>query len=247
MHYKKDTNSLMLPKIKDANFWNDKSFQVFIRSDKRLEGIEKYLPDRRNEENFIGQKKINKLFSSYKDNDYGLFFYGLTRLLRPRLIVELGVLQGFSLLTFASALRDNKMGIIEGFDLFEEYPYRHDKYQTVSYRIKKFGLENWAKIYHADAFEVNRRYKEVDFLHVDISNSGDVYRTFFKQWSKKVKMAIILEGGTKERDCVRWMAEYNKPSIVKAVDDLRNDYPDWKIMVIEPFPSLTVAVRCRKT
>lgn len=43
------------------------------------------------------------------------------------IVPVVGVLQGFSLLTLASVVRDNGKGWIEGLDLFEAYPYNHEQ------------------------------------------------------------------------------------------------------------------------
>ena len=45
------------------------------------------------------------------------------------------------------------------------------------------------------------------------------------------------------RDVVEWMIKYKKPSITKALDEFRLKYPDWNIVVFDPYPSLTLAVR----
>ena len=225
-------------------FWHDPSFQAFLDSNPQLEALGSFLPSSLGTESFVGQREIEQLRSSYKKHGYHHLLYALVRALKPRQCVEIGVLQGFSLLSIASALRDNGdgAGMVEGFDLFEDYPYRHENYATVSARIKALGMQDWAKVHRADAFEVHRRYDEVDFLHVDISNTGDTYRIFFEQWSGKVKKAMIFEGGSAERDRVDWMVKYEKPSILEALDQIRDAYPEWRIMVLDPFPSITVAI-----
>lgn len=223
-------------------FWHDPSFQIFLDSNSQLIAIKNYLPSSSGTESLAGKAESEQLHSSYKKHGYAHFFYALVRVLKPRRCVEIGVLEGFSLLNVALALRDNGVGMIEGFDLFEDYPYRSESYAAVSARIKRLGLQDWAKIYRADGFKVYRRYDEADFLHVDISNTGDTYRTFFKQWADKVKKVIIFEGGSAERDQVEWMIKYQKPSIFQTLNELRVAYPGWRITVLEPFPSITVAV-----
>ena len=57
-----------------------------------------------------------------------IFLISTLDVIRIGMIVPVvGVLQGFSLLTLASAVRDNGKGWIEGFDLFEAYPYHHEQ------------------------------------------------------------------------------------------------------------------------
>ncbi|MBI4456221.1 MAG: class I SAM-dependent methyltransferase [Acidobacteria bacterium] len=204
--------------------------------------MKKYLPRGLASEVFAGQTKIKKLTSSYKIRGYDYFFYALTRVLKPVRCVEIGVLQGFSLLTIASALRDNGIGLVEGFDLFEKYPFRNERFDVVTERLRGFGLHQWAKIYRVDAFEVHDRYQAVDLLHVDISNDGEVYRKLFNQWAGKVAKAIIFEGGSSKRDEIPWMAQYHKHPITEAVAEIRAAYPSWEISVLDPYPSITVAL-----
>jgi hypothetical protein len=181
--------------------------------------------------------------SSYRDHGYGGFFYALVRCLKPRRCIELGVLQGFSLFAAARALRDNGEGRIEGYDLFEDYPYTHEPYAAVVERTRSAGLRDWAGVHRAEAGSVSDAVGPVDYLHVDLSNDGDWFRRVFERWSPKVAQVMVLEGGGDARDEVDWMVRYQRPPIVAAINDLRRNFTDWKIAVLEPYPSLTVAVR----
>jgi len=225
-------------------FWHDSSFKSFMELNPQLKGIEKYLPSSLGEEVFDAQNMIEEAWSSYMDHGYGYLFYALVRVLKPISCVELGVLQGFSLMTVAAALRDNNNGArICGFDLFEDYEYRHDYQANVSARVKDNLLDPWVRLHRLDAYQVYHQYEAVDFLHVDISNNGETFSQIFAQWANKVKQAIVFEGGSKTRDQVEWMSKYNKPPIVPAIRTIRNSYPDWSIVVLEPFPSVTVAIK----
>lgn len=224
-------------------FWEDPSFANLLAHNAELEGMRTYLPTHIQPGVFAGQAQIRQLSSSYRISGYDYFFYALTRVLRPTRCVEIGVLQGFSLLTIASALRDSGVGLIEGFDLFEKYPFRNERYSAVVERIKDLGLQPWARIHPANAFDLHLRYDEVDFLHVDISNDGETYRRIFAQWAGKVKKVMLFEGGSAERDRVEWMIKYNKPPIGTALRELRKNYPGWTISVLNAYPSITVATR----
>ena len=224
-------------------FWNDVSFRRFLDEHPHLNGLRQYLPSDLKTKLFPQQIDIEKLWTSYKEHGYGYFFYALTRLLNPRSCVEIGVLQGFSLLTVASALEHNGLGQIEGFDLFEHYPYHNENMKNVIERIEGAGLQRWARVSRLDAFDAERNFDSVDYLHVDISNHGDIYRRMFGQWAGKVKKVMLFEGGSAQRDRVEWMIKFEKPSIVEALEEIRRNYPEWSISVLDPFPSLTVAVR----
>ncbi len=222
--------------------WTDSSFASLLREHPTLQGLLRYLPADPATPVFEGQRTLDALQSSYKCRGYGHIFYALVRLLKPTRCVEIGLLQGFSLLTVASALRDNAAGTIHGFDLFDAYPYRHADERQVSAQIEASGLGRWVDLQTADVFQVHRQFDSVDYLHVDVSNTGDTYRRIFKQWSDKVTQVMLFEGGSADRDEVAWMRQYDKPPIVPALDDLQRSYHGWTISVLQPFPSLTVAL-----
>jgi hypothetical protein len=223
-------------------FWHDASWLQVLESRPGLHAATSYLPDQMETKIFEEQSKIEYLRSSYKEHGYGYLFYALTKVLKPELCVEIGVLQGFSLLNVASALRENGSGMVHGFDLFEDYPYRHENYDDALGRMANFGLEGWYTLERSEATAVSDRFSKVDFLHVDISNNGDTFRQVFEQWAGKVEKVMMFEGGSASRDQVEWMIKYEKPSIVQALNEIRADYPEWDILVIDPYPSLTIAL-----
>lgn len=205
--------------------------------------MRRHLPRDLDGEAFRGQSQIEALESSYKDHGYGIFLYALARALRPASCVELGVFQGFSLLSIAAALRDNAHGKILGLDLFEDYPYRHESQERSRENIHRCGLGDRAEVRHADAFAPHDDLPGVDWLHVDISNNGDTVRRLFGQWERRVSQLVLFEGGSSERDRVGWMLDYRKPPIAPVIDDLRRRYPAWRFAVLAPYPSMTLALR----
>lgn len=219
----------------------DPSFTVLLRRHPELAAMRRYLPSDTAPFTFEGQPVIEALQSSYAGRGYGSLLYALIRVLKPRRCVEIGIFQGFSLLTAAAALRDNGAGTIAAYDLFDDYPYRHAHRPQVSQQILSLGLEAWTTLHRADVAEVHEQWDAVDYLHVDVSNHGDTYLRVFEQWSHKVSQVILLEGGSTERDNVAWMLQYAKPAIVPALEDIRRAYPGWSISVLQPFPSLTIA------
>jgi predicted O-methyltransferase YrrM len=169
--------------------------------------------------------------------------YALARFLRPRRCVELGVLHGFSLLCVAAALRDNGHGTIDGFDLFDDYPFRHESLVNAQAAIERCQLQGWARVQRADALDVHERFDRIDWLHVDISNDGDTYARVFEQWEARVEAVMILEGGSAARDEVEWMSAYAKRPIAPALDAIARSHRGWTFAVLAPFPSITVALR----
>ena len=228
---------------KGRPFWEDASFHEASEINSTFRLIQHLLPDSPRTEIFCGQKKIENYPSSYNDHSLGILFYAIARVLKPSLCVEIGILHGFSLLHVASALRDNGSGTIHGFDLFEDYPYRHGSSSDVKTRTAKLGLGDIVTINQGDAFHIHERFDSIDLLHVDISNNGDVLKRTFETWAEKVTSAMIFEGGSGMRDQIDWMVEYNKPPILPALKDIEAGNPEWSIFVLEPFPSVTVALR----
>ena len=142
-------------------------FHIGPKHDPKLREVSAYLPPDLETEIFTGRADIETLWSSYKDHGYGHFFYALTRVLQPVQCIELGVLQGFSLLTVAAALRENGRGTIDGFDLFEEYPYHHEDYANLLGRFETFGLSSCATANRAEAFQVQEMFDTVGIQMID--------------------------------------------------------------------------------
>jgi predicted O-methyltransferase YrrM len=221
--------------------WLDPSFLELLRRHPELEAMHRYLPATPTATIFDGQQQINALQSSYVARGYGAVLYALIRVLKPLRAVEIGLFQGFSLLSAAAALRDNGAGHIAGYDLFDAYPYRHADWEQLTRQTRASGLDHWVTIQPGDAGDVHQQWEGVDYLHVDISNNGDTYRQVFDRWSPKVRQVILLEGGSVERDNVDWMRRYGKPPMAAAVIDLERSYAGWSFTVLQPFPSMTIA------
>jgi len=224
-------------------FWTDPSFLRLIENEKSLNGIMTYLPIGDSKQ-LISKKieKLDSIHSSYKQCNYKLLFYGIVRQIKPDVCVEIGVLEGYSLFSMALALQENANGKIFGFDLFEDYEFRHERLKIINKRIKKIGLEKYISLTKKDAFDIYKDFNRIDLLHVDISNNGKVYSNVFKQWSDRVKKIILLEGGSIARDNIDWMKKYQKPPINPEINKLTIEYPNWKFYIIQPYPSITIAV-----
>ena len=186
---------------------------------------------------------IPGLDSSYKKNHYQYLFYVLTRMLLPKRIVEIGVLQGFSLLAMGCALKENGTGEIHAFDLFEKYEYKCDNFDDVASRVSEMELEKLVTLHQADASSVATFIEETDILHVDVSNDGQIVSEIFSQWENKTSQAMIFEGGSLERDKVQWMVEYDKTSLFDEFSKLSKIKTHWGFFTLQCFPSVTIAVK----
>jgi hypothetical protein len=124
---------------------------------------------------------------------------------------------------------------VRAFDLFEDYVYKHADKEALLHRFPTVEFEK------ADFFESEDLFEdeEIDFLHIDISNDGDVYEHAVNNYLPKLTPSglIVLEGGSKERDNIDWMVKYNKRPIRPF---LLYTPGDWTYITLQPFPSLTI-------
>ena len=191
------------------------------------------------------------MLSSYEQNNYGSVFRSLVLGLQPQLVVECGVLDGYSTINIADALRFNRdyrdiRSVFFAYDLFEDYEYRHGHMDDEESRLEARDLHLQSKLYKADAFEVYRDYEDntIDFLHFDISNDGDILLRMLETWGEKIHDdgVIVFEGGSIERD-QGWIRKYNKRPIRPELLGNPDVYKNWDIQIFERFPSLTLLWR----
>ena len=201
--------------------------------------------------NQIEYKPLEGIRSSYKKNNIGRTLEIMTLGNKPRLIVECGILDGYSLYHFAKATKLNSEatyfeGHVIAYDLFDEYEYNHGNAVDVHNMLKAEGVSDYVTILQGDAYKVHEQHEDgsIDLLHIDISNDGDTYLKMFQLWKRKISQfgRIVFEGGSEERDKVEWMKKYNKKPIRQALRILAGK-KGWQVMVIKDWPSLTVMTR----
>jgi len=177
--------------------------------------------------------------SSYKKNNYDLVFKSLAFLLNPKKIVEIGIYEGFSLDSLIDGAGRNCE--IYGYDLFEEYRYKHQKFNQIK---NKYSPNRNVKIKKADFKQVYKFHEEdsIDILHVDISNNGDTYEFCMEYYFPKVSQGgvILLEGGSKDRDGCEWMNDFNFPKIRPVIEKIKTRH---EAVTLEAYPSLTIIKR----
>jgi len=198
---------------------------------------------KKEELNFIN-KNIN---SSYKKNNFGILFYSLVYCLKPKVCVEIGVLEGYSASFIGLALRDTGGGKLYAYDLWEKYPFKHAKLEDTQKNIDHLSLGKYIELRTKEAEEVCIEWENnsIDFIHIDISNDGSIFDKMLKMFHLKLKLGgiIIFEGGSKERDGVEWMVKFKKPKISEAIDKNLLLKEKFQFLVLEPFPSITI---CKK-
>jgi predicted O-methyltransferase YrrM len=170
------------------------------------------------------------------DLNYGDFIAGLTLAINPEKIVEIGILDGFSLGKFVDfSPKETK---IYAYDLFEDFNGNHSNKDFI---IDKFKSNENVKIQYGN---FNDLYKfldnDIDILHIDIANNGDTLDFVIDNYLDKIteKGMIIFEGGSIERDNVEWINKYNKEKINPKIKKyIQNGY---NIKTFGKFPSITV-------
>jgi len=173
--------------------------------------------------------------SSYKNTlDYSDIFKTICFIKKPKKIVEIGILDGFSLKAMVDICSSNET-TIDAYDIFEDFNGNGSKREIIEKFIKYSNVSiNYGNFYELSFFE-----KSIDLLHIDIANDGDVYEYVFKNYIKYMTTdgIILLEGGSNERDNISWMEKYNKTKIHPVLEKYKSKY---EIVTLDKFPSLTI-------
>lgn len=154
--------------------------------------------------------------SSYEPNDLGRTLYDKIIELKPKIVIDFGVLHGYSTVAMAQAMRDlHNGGKILAWDMFNKYPYKHAVKEKLEKQIKSHKLTPYVEVMDMNFFDWIKNPSEFDVLHLDISNDGDVIDLLWEKF-KDTGKTIFFEGGSLRRDKVGWMTMYNKKPINKS-------------------------------
>ena len=175
--------------------------------------------------------------SSYLNNlNYGDIFKTILFMINPTSIVEIGILDGFSLKTMTDNTSNNC--VIKAYDIFDEFNGHSANKEVLQ---KEFLKNDNVTIEYGDFYKLcdDIQDNSIDLLHIDIANNGDVFEYVIKNYIRKLKRngIIILEGGSNERDNVEWMNIYNKPKIQPIIEKYSSNV---NIKVIGKIPSLSI-------
>lgn len=157
--------------------------------------------------------------SSYSQNDIGRTFYDFVLKHKPKKIVEIGVLYGYSTVAMAMALDEIGEGHIYAYDLFEDYQFNHSTMPETQANIDRYGLSKYVTLSKKDYKEWLKQPEDFDLLHVDVSNHGDTIRDLYVAIKDQINRGaiVIFEGGaTGERDQIPWMVKYGFPKIIDS-------------------------------
>jgi hypothetical protein len=175
--------------------------------------------------------------SSYEQNNYGELFYTLVRLYKPQKIVELGTRAGYSAYHMAQGLKENGHGSLDCFDLWEEnYGAGSISRSVAQENLKEF--KDVVKLTLKDAAGVHEAYENIDILHIDLDNDGELLEKILPPWIAKTRQLVIIEGGSIERDQLAAKTESRKIPLKTWLSDLGdkelaelNDQPDKFVVV----------------
>lgn len=145
------------------------------------------------------------IYSSYSPNNIGQSIYNIVKSIKPKKIIDFGLLYGYSTVCLAQAVRDNGIGKIIAYDLFEDYKYKNSTKKIVEYNLQYYGLNKYVTLVKKDFDRWLEEDEDFDLLHLDISNNGDIIDNLYKKHSNKT---VIFEGGIEKRDNVHWMKKY---------------------------------------
>ncbi len=195
--------------------------------------------------------------SSYIQNNLGKLIEEYVFAWGPATIVELGVLDGYSTLHIAKGIERLKRlrgyaPKFEAYDLFEDYQYKHGNKEEIESMLEQNVVKQFVNLIKGNAYEVHTNYKNVDngergieFLHIDLSNTGKVVRDILELWHPKISWRglVLIEGGSEERDNIEWMIKYNMPSIKAEIMDNPIIQKYYLYGTYLDFPSITVMLR----
>ena len=168
--------------------------------------------------------------SSYQKNNIGKTLYNTVLTMNPSIIIEFGTLHGYSAVAMAQALRDlDSDAVIMCHDLWQKYPYKHTSMEKTQDTIDTLGLTKYIELVELDFY--NWTPYPFDLMHFDISNhAGHLkYLNSLKEYHF-LNGTILFEGGSKERDKVEWMKDF-QPINSSGINF---------ITINEDFPSLSL-------
>ena len=174
------------------------------------------------------------MMSSYKNNlNYGDLLESITFIQKPKSILEIGILDGFSLKCFAD--NSDKNTKIESYDIFDEFVGNSANKEQL---IEKFKEYNNVNIQYGDFYKLHMLDNKYDIIHIDIANNGDVYEYAINNYLQKLNTngLLILEGGSNERDNIEWMIKYKKTKIQPVLKKYKDKLD---IKTIGKIPSIT--------
>jgi predicted O-methyltransferase YrrM len=149
---------------------------------------------------------------------------------KPGVAIEFGVLDGYSTFWIAMGLRYGfGTGHLTSYDLWDDYPYKHGSIDQVQAMLKRNELDEHVTLAHGNFFDFLKNPTPFDFLHIDISNDGDIIEQAIEALLPDIMdgAMIMFEGGSEERDQEPWMLEYGRRPIRDIKFPFKVVNPKW--------------------
>ena len=159
-------------------------------------------------------------------SSYGDILSSIAFTQSPKTVVEIGILDGFSLEKLVQATGPTTK--IMAYDISANMEELQNKFKNHS-RVE---------IQYGDFYNLNNIIDgNLDIIHIDIANDGHVYKFAVEKYMSLLsrKGILVLEGGTRERDEVEWMKRYEKPPIAEYLKTLTAPH-----RTLGKFPSITM-------
>ncbi len=170
--------------------------------------------------------------SSYYKNNIGKTLYNTVLTMKPDIIIEFGTLHGYSAVAMAQALRElDSDGKIICYDLWKKYPYKNASMESTKSTIYSLGLMKYVELIEMDFY--NWIPQPFDLMHFDISNHAGhlkYLKNLMDGWMHKG--TVLFEGGSKERDKVEWMKDF-QPINSSGINfiTINEDFPSLSLML----------------
>ena len=174
--------------------------------------------------------------SPYKKNNLGKSLYEVVMDLKPKKIVEFGVLYGYSTISMAEALKALNQGKIFAYDLWDDFSGEHTTIDVAQKNINDYQVAELVTLGKKDLADWLLEPEPFDLVHIDVLNTGDTIVAAYKGLEEMLKKgsAILFEGGTLERDLVDWMIKGHKTPMNIVKDDIGYEVIDVR------FPGLSI-------
>ena len=144
------------------------------------------------ESSYYSNNKGKKSGEVYFNPKIGETIYNYIIESKPKVVVEFGVLFGYSTVCIAQALKDiNEGGRIYAYDLWENFEYGHGQtIERTKDNLNQYGVESYVRLKYGDLYDWldnTQFFEKADLLHIDINNDGSILYNI-----KKRKALFIL-------------------------------------------------------
>ena len=126
--------------------------------------------------------------SSYKNNDitYSDLISLITQIVRPKKILEVGILDGYSLESFIKSSKSDTH--IHAFDIFDDFNGNHSDIKTMTARFEQYPN---VKIAYGNFFNIHNNITKYDIIHIDIANTGEIFQYTMDHYFSKLTNKLV--------------------------------------------------------